>query len=234
MMEGEERERTNEPNLRENPRYEGVGSWGLTSDGWKVFRPVRFIVEYSPAGEFCALDKEYYKNGSIKSINCRLFNRTIGMTVRYDADGYLTEKENEDFYYRQLEIKPQDLADILEDEGWYSRKTGESCLGDMDYEPRLDGEFTYMVFQSVKAKYASGKWYIKLNHIREIPQKFIERYGRGVVDPDGKPCLPDYQTGQYRQGAVWSVLYVIDAQTGERSAKWMYGVMIQTDDEPEM
>ena len=143
----------------------------------------------------------------------------------------MVEKENEDFYYRQLEVKPQDLADFLEEEGWYDRKTGDSYLGDMDYESRTDGEFTYMVFQSVKAKYASGKWYVRLNHIRSIPPQFLDKYGNGMVDPEGNKCLPDWQTKQYREGAVWSVIYTIDAQTKKSSVKWMYGVMIQSDEE---
>ncbi len=230
-MEYTEREKTTEPKLSENPRYADVGSWGLTSDGWKVFRPVRYIIEYSPSDIFCALDKEYHRNGMLKAVHQRLFNRTIGMTLRYDSEGYLAEKENEDFYYRQLEVKPQDLADFLEKEGWYDRKTGVSYLGDMDYEPRIDGEFTYMIFQSVKAKYASGKWYVRLNHIRAIPPQFLDKYSNGTVDPEGNKCLPDWQTGQYREGAVWSVIYTIDAQTYKSSVKWMYGVMVQAEEE---
>ncbi len=230
-MEDLEREKTTEPILSENPRYAEVSSWGMTSDGWKVFRPVRFIIEYSPSGDFCAYDKEYHKNGVLKTIHQRLFNRSIGMTRRYDSDGYLVEKENEDFYYRQLQVKPQDLADFLENEGWYDRKTGESYLGDLGYEPCTNGEFTYMVFQSVKVKYASGKWYVKLNHIRAIPPQFLDKHSNGVVDPDGNRCLPDPDTGLYRSGTVWSIVYVIDAQTFESSVKWMFGVMVQMDDE---
>lgn len=71
--------------------------------------------------------KDYYKSGGLKEEWTAMFmsNVRIGLTKKYNEQGYLIEEIDEDKQFEKLKIKPNDILKYIEKQGYINLQTGE-------------------------------------------------------------------------------------------------------------
>jgi len=100
---------------------------------------------YAPAADMSVFSRIHNSKGNLCLSAQHFGNVGIGMSYRYDDDGNLQEQINNDAKFEN--IKKDDVIKILEAEGWFNRKTGETKLGICQIE--TDGRFTEFVMESI-------------------------------------------------------------------------------------
>lgn len=110
-------------------------------DGWVIekrkFSNGRvWYDEYAPASGFYMIQKDFRSNGMIWRRTKYLGYVRFGMYEEFDEEGKLTKLIDEDKKFGK--IKPQDIVELLEKEGWFNRKTGEQNImfDDSEYYKR--------------------------------------------------------------------------------------------------
>lgn len=110
-------------------------------DGWVIekrkFSNGRvWYDEYAPASGFYMIQKDFRSNGMIWRRTNYLGYVRFGMYEEFDEEGKLTKLIDEDKKFGK--IKPQDIVELLEKEGWFNRKTGEQNImfDDSEYYKR--------------------------------------------------------------------------------------------------
>ena len=98
-------------------------------DGWviekrKFSNGRAWYNEYAPASGFYMIQKDFRSNGMIWRRTKYLGYVRFGMYEEFDEEGKLTKLIDEDKKFGK--IKPQDIIELLEKEGWFNRKTGEN------------------------------------------------------------------------------------------------------------
>ena len=98
-------------------------------DGWviekrKFSNGRAWYNEYAPASGFYMIQKDFRSNGMIWRRTKYLGYVRFGMYEEFDEEGKLTKLIDEDKKFGK--IKPQDIIELLEKEGWVNRKTGEN------------------------------------------------------------------------------------------------------------
>ena len=98
-------------------------------DGWviekrKFSNGCVWYDEYAPASGFYMIQKDFRSNGMIWRRTNYLGYVRFGMYEEFDEEGKLTKLIDEDKKFGK--IKPQDIIELLEKEGWFNRKTGEN------------------------------------------------------------------------------------------------------------
>ncbi|WP_314863710.1 hypothetical protein [Porphyromonas endodontalis] len=170
-------------------RY-GVGEVGFLKKDWlitlsKLDDRGAWSAEYSPAHDFYVVGKTFYPNGSLHSKG-RSFGRVpIGIYEEYDEAGNLIKVEDEDKKFGK--IKPKDIVELLEKEGWFNRETGENKITEKEVLP------TTGVFYREIIKYVQ---------IRYVPKQATgERsYWKIAIEP---------------RFMMWITTYIVDGETGE-------------------
>ena len=170
-------------------RY-GVGEVGFLKKDWlitlsKLDDRGAWSAEYSPAHDFYVVGKTFYPNGSLHSKG-RSFGRVpIGIYEEYDEAGNLIKMVDEDKKFGK--IKPKDIVELLEKEGWFNRETGENKITEKEVLPTT-GEFYREI--------------IKYVQIRYVPKQATgERsYWKIMIEP---------------RFMMWITTYIVDGETGE-------------------
>ena len=170
-------------------RY-GIGEVGFLKKDWlitlsKLDDRGAWSAEYSPAHDFYVVGKTFYPNGSLHSKG-RSFGRVpIGIYEEYDEAGSLIKVEDEDKKFGK--IKPKDIVELLEKEGWFNRETGENKITEKEVLP------TTGVFYREIIKYVQ---------IRYVPKQATgeKSYWKIVIEP---------------RFMMWITTYIVDGETGE-------------------
>ena len=170
-------------------RY-GIGEVGFLKKDWlitlsKLDDRGAWSAEYSPAHDFYVVGKTFYPNGSLHSKG-RSFGRVpIGIYEEYDEAGNLIKVVDEDKKFGK--IKPKDIVELLEKEGWFNRETGENKITEKEVLP------TTGVFYREIIKYVQ---------IRYVPKQATgeKSYWKIAIEP---------------QFMMWITTYIVDGETGE-------------------
>ena len=170
-------------------RY-GVGEVGFLKKDWlitlsKLDDRGAWSAEYSPAHDFYVVGKTFYPNGSLHSKG-RSFGRVpIGIYEEYDEVGNLIKVEDEDKKFGK--IKPKDIVELLEKEGWFNRETGENKITEKEVLPTT-GEFYREIIKYVRIRY--------------VPKQATgeKSYWKIAIEP---------------RFMMWITTYIVDGETGE-------------------
>ncbi|MDC2661320.1 hypothetical protein [Bacteroides ovatus] len=128
-------------------------------DGWviekrKFSNGRAWYDEYAPASEFYMIQKDFRPNGMIWRRTKYLGYVRFGMYEEFDEEGKLTKLIDEDKKFGK--IKPQDIVELLEKEGWFNRKTGENKVTRKSILP-TNGEFYMWVMPNIVITFMTKK-----------------------------------------------------------------------------
>ena len=163
----------------------------VEQDGWKIEKGSILekygatYNEYAPAKEFYQIQKWFYPSGSMRTKTSFLGDVVIGIYEEYDEAGSLIKEEDEDKKFGK--IKPKDIVELLEKEGWFNRETGENKITEKEVLPTT-GEFYREI--------------IKYVQIRYVPKQATgeQSYWKIVIEP---------------RFMMWITTYIVDGETGE-------------------
>ena len=182
---------------REVERYDfeatknGTDAAIVEQDGWLIEKSSMwpsgpFYNEYAPAKDFYKIHKWFYPSGTMRSKIVLLGGVAIGIYEEYDEAGNPIKVVDEDKKFGK--IKPKDIVELLEKEGWFNRETGENKITEKEVLP-----ITGVFYREI----------IKYTRITYIPQERSQTgraYWRIRINP-----------------RFWghTTIYVIDGDTGE-------------------
>ncbi|WP_314863712.1 hypothetical protein [Porphyromonas endodontalis] len=159
-------------------------------DGWRiekgsVWEDGFLYDEYAPAKDFYKIQKKFYPNGIMRRKTSLFGGVVIGIYEEYDEAGNLLKVVDEDKKFGK--IKPKDIVELLEKEGWFNRETGENKITEKEVLP------TTGVFYREIIKYVQ---------IRYVPKQATgERsYWKIAIEP---------------RFMMWITTYIVDGETGE-------------------
>ena len=182
---------------REVDRYDfeatrnGTDAVIVEQDGWileksSMWPSDPFYNEYAPAKDFYKIHKWFYPSGTMRSKIVLLGGVAIGIYEEYDRGGNLIKVVDEDKKFGK--IKPKDIVELLEKEGWFNRETGENKITEKEVLPT-----TGVFYREI----------IKYTRITYVPQE-RSRTGRAHWRIRINPRFLGYTT-----------IYVVDGDTGE-------------------
>ena len=162
-------------------------------DGWIVEKSSMWsdgalYNEYAPAKDFYKIQKWFYPSGIMRTKTPLFGGVVIGIREEYDREGNLIKVVDEDRKFGK--IKPRDIVELLEKEGWFNRETGEN---------RITGE---AVLPTTGAFYRILISYMRITYV--LPER--SRTGRSYWRVSINPRSLGYIT-----------TYIIDGETGEFS-----------------
>ena len=162
----------------------------VEQDGWLIEKSSMwpsgpFYDEYAPAKEFYQIYKWFYPSGTMRTKITLLGDVVISIREEYDEAGNLIKVVDEDKKFGK--IKPKDIVELLEKEGWFNRETGENKITEKEVLP------TTGVFYREIIKYVQ---------IRYVPKQATgERsYWEIAIEP---------------RFMMWITTYIVDGETGE-------------------
>ncbi len=212
-----------DPSLLELP----VDSGTLDSNGCVRFRFSLSEAGFLPAKDFCQNIKIFNKNGSLSVEYFDVFDNTIVSDDSLARNGIYEGLDERLREYDTCKISPVALADFLESEGWYDRKTGRSFLGE-DTGSVTDGRFTYRVFDNVIADFFPAQelsvypqWLVVLLNINSVPPLFWEKHPDGVTDFSGNKVTMESHNSK-RKCVLRSVVYDINAESRSSFVRFEY------------
>ena len=131
----------------------------VEKNGWvimkgKISNKVAQYVEYAPASQFYILWKHFHPNGMIWR-RCQQFGATrFALYEEFDEQGNLVKLVDEDKKFGK--IKPIDIVELLEKEGWFNRETGENKIISESPLP-TNGYFTMKLMGNFNIMFAPAK-----------------------------------------------------------------------------
>ena len=159
-------------------------------DGWileksSMWPSGPFYDEYAPAKDFYKIQKCFYPSGTMRSKIVLFGGVAIGIYEEYDKVGNLLKVVDEDKKFGK--IKPEDIVELLEKEGWFNRETGENKITEKEVLPTT-GEFYREI--------------IKYVQIRYVPKQATgeKSYWEIAIEP---------------RFMMWITTYTVDGETGE-------------------
>ncbi|WP_424773093.1 hypothetical protein [Porphyromonas endodontalis] len=160
----------------------------VEQDGWLIekshmWESGPFYNEYAPAKGFYKIHKWFYPSGTMRSKIVLLGGVAIGIYEEYDRGGNLIKVEDEDKKFGK--IKPKDIVELLEKEGWFNRETGENKITEKEVLPTT-GEFYREIIKYTRITYipqersqtGRAHWRIRIN------PRFLGHTTIYVVDGD--------------------------------------------------
>ena len=161
----------------------------VEQDGWKIEKGSILekygatYNEYAPAKEFYQIQKWFYPSGSMRTKTSFLGDVVIGIYEEYDEEGNLLKVVDEDKKFGK--IKPKDIVELLEKEGWFNRETGENKITEKEVLPTT-GVFYREIIKYTRITYVPQErsrtgcahWRIRIN------PRFWGRTTIYVVDGD--------------------------------------------------
>ncbi|WP_373729155.1 hypothetical protein [Bacteroides heparinolyticus] len=149
--------------------------------------------EYAPAKDFYKIQKWFYPSGMMRTKTLLLGGVAIGIYEEYDEAGNPIKLVDEDKKFGK--IKPRDVVEFLEKEGWFNRETGENKIARIKILPTT-GEFYRSIINYIRIAYAQPQY-----------SETGRSYWRVEIDPR---FLGDI------------TIYTIDGETGEFSKEEKY------------
>ena len=181
---------------REVERYDfeatrnGTDAVIIEQNGWRiekgsVWEDGALYNEYAPAKDFYKIQKKFYPNGIMRRKTSLFGGVVIGIYEEYDEEGNLLKVVDEDKKFGK--IKPKDIVELLEKEGWFNRETGENKITEKEVLPTT-GMFYREIIKSVQIRY--------------VPKQATgERsYWKIAIEP---------------RFMMWITTYIVDGETGE-------------------
>ena len=181
---------------REVERYDfeatrnGTDAVIIEQNGWRiekgsVWEDGALYNEYAPAKDFYKIQKKFYPNGIMRRKTSLFGGVVIGIYEEYDEEGNLLKVVDEDKKFGK--IKPKDIVEFLEKEGWFNRETGENKITEKEVLP------TTGVFYREIIKYV---------RIRYVPKQATgeKSYWKIAIEP---------------RFMMWITTYIVDGETGE-------------------
>ena len=157
-------------------------------DGWileksSMWPSGPFYDEYAPAKGFYKIQKWFYPSGTMRSKIVLFGGVAIGIYEEYDRGGNLIKVVDEDKKFGK--IKPKDIVELLEKEGWFNRETGENKITEKEVLPTT-GVFYREIIKYIRITYVpqersqTGRahWRIRIN------PRFLGHTTIYVVDGD--------------------------------------------------
>ncbi|WP_368656466.1 hypothetical protein [Porphyromonas macacae] len=162
-------------------------------DGWIIEKSSMYSSgplydEYAPAKDFYKIQKKFYPNGILRRKTPLFGGVVIGIREEYDREGNLIKVVDEDRKFGK--IKPRDIVELLEKEGWFNRETGENKVTEEAVLPTT-GAFYRAIIK-----------HLDINYV--LPER--SRTGRSYWHIEIEPRFFGYVT-----------TYIIDGETGEFS-----------------
>lgn len=211
------------PSLLETPAESG----SLDSNGCVRFRFSLSEAGFMPAKDFCQNIKIFNKDGSLSVEYFDVFDNTIVSDDSLARNGIYEGLDERLREYDTCKVSPAALADFLEADGWYDRKTGRSYLGE-DTDSVTDGRFTYRVFNNVIADFFPADeltsyphWLVVLLNVNSVPSIFWEKHSDGVLDFSGNKVTKESHDDK-RKSVLRSVVYDINAENRTSSVRFEY------------
>ena len=162
----------------------------VEQDGWilqksSMWPSGPFYDEYAPAKDFYQIYKWFYPSGTMRIKITLLGDVVIGIREEYDEAGNLIKVVDEDKKFGK--IKPKDIVELLEKEGWFNRETGENKITEKEILPTT-GEFYREIIKHVQIRY--------------VPKQATgeKSYWKIVIEP---------------RFMMWITTYIVDGETGE-------------------
>ena len=181
---------------REVERYDfeatknGTEAAIVEQDGWileksSMWPSGPFYNEYAPAKDFYKIHKWFYTSGTMRKKIVLLGDVVIGIREEYDEAGNPIKVVDEDKKFGK--IKPKDIVELLEKEGWFNRETGENKITEKEVLPTT-GEFYREIIKYVRIRY--------------VPKQATgeKSYWKIAIEP---------------RFMMWITTYIVDGETGE-------------------
>ena len=149
--------------------------------------------EYAPAKDFYKIQKWFYLNGILRTKTVFLGGVVIGIYEEYDREGHPIKIVDEDKKFGK--IKPRDIVEFLEKEGWFNRKTGEN---------KITGE---AVLPTTGAFYRILISYMRITYIPQERSQTGRAHWRISINP---------------HSLGYTTIYIVDGETGEFSKEEKY------------
>ena len=164
----------------------------IEQDGWIIEKGSMweelgaFYDEYAPAKDFYKIQKWFYLNGVMRTKIPHFGGVVIGVYEEYDREGNPIKIVDEDKKFGK--IKPRDIVDFLEKEGWFNRETGENKITEKNILPTT-GAFYREIIK-----------YMRITYIPQERSQTGRAHWRISINP-----------------GFWghTTIYVIDGETGE-------------------
>lgn len=177
----------------------GTKAVTIEQDGWIIEKGSMweelgaFYNEYAPAKDFYKIHKWFYSNGMLREKIILFGNEAIGIYEEYDREGNLIKIVDEDKKFGK--IKPKDIVEFLEKEGWFNRETGENKITEKECLPTT-GEFYRRIIK-----------YIRIDYVSQEISPSSRSYWRIEIEP---------------RFMGYITIYTIDGETGEFSKEEKY------------
>lgn len=177
----------------------GTKAVTIEQDGWIIEKGSMweelgaFYNEYAPAKDFYKIHKWFYSNGMLREKIILFGNEAIGIYEEYDREGNLIKIVDEDKKFGK--IKPKDIVELLEKEGWFNRETGENKITREAVLP------TTGVF------YRTLIGYMRITYVLPERSQTGRSYWRVSINP---------------RSLGYTTIYIIDGETGEFSKEEKY------------
>ncbi|WP_373729156.1 hypothetical protein [Bacteroides heparinolyticus] len=152
--------------------------------------------EYAPAKDFYKIQKKFYPNGIMRRKTILFGGVPIGIYEEYDEAGNLIKLVDEDKKFGK--IKPRDIVEFLEKEGWFNRETGENKI--LKETPhKTDGSF-----------------------YRDLMKSFFITFTPAVIEDGKEVAPPKWYIRVTPEMNYWMTRYVVNGNTGEFTKKEEY------------
>ncbi|TWP30761.1 hypothetical protein ETU08_03995 [Apibacter muscae] len=160
------------------------------------------IEEYPPVPNILLQVKKVYYNNDILESEKKYFSKVlIGRSRYYDENGKLIKEVDEDAKFGA--IKPQDIIDFLDREGYINKQTGE--IG-------INKEGSKYSFIKIEFNPESNLWFIYIEGGREYTPREIEKIEElsTIKNEDGSLGYDNYLFPD-----SYTYTYEIDGETGK-------------------
>ncbi|WP_080734123.1 hypothetical protein [Porphyromonas gulae] len=149
--------------------------------------------EYAPAKDFYKIQKWFYPNGILRTKTVFWGGVVIGIYEEYDREGHPIKIVDEDKKFGK--IKPRDIVEFLEKEGWFNRETGENKITEKEVLP------------TTGAFYRAIVRYLRITYVSQEKSPTGRSYWRIEIEP---------------RFLGYITTYIIDGETGEFSKEEKY------------
>ena len=170
----------------------------IEQDGWiiekgRIRQRGATYNEYAPARDFYKIQKWFYPNGIMRTKIPHFGGVVIGIYEEYDREGNLIKIVDEDKKFGK--IKPRDIVEFLEKEGWFNRETGENKITEKEVLP------------TTGAFYRAIVRYLRITYVSQEKSPTGRSYWRIEIEP---------------RFLGYITTYIIDGETGEFSKEEKY------------
>ena len=194
-------------------KTEGGTKWavyernGWIIETWPKFKNGEGVQkDFAPASDFYMIIKYYHPNGMLKSRVKYTCGITFGKKEFFDEQGNLIKLEDRDSVFAGIQIRREEVLDILQKVGVFNLKTGKHFSID---------EFTSRKDEFINPLKTDGSFY------RLLQNRMSFKFNPAEMK-DGKEINPPMwivETSSYKNNAEYTDVYQINAHTGQFTVK---------------